>query len=114
MEPREQPLDLPSTPVTPQSALVPRRGLDPVRPARRCQPDALLFQLRAPFFSDDEHAADEGLAQVEVAAGVEVISQGLEPLRSVPFSTRCRNLRWQVWYGGKRSGACQGAPEGSI
>lgn len=110
VEPRKQLLYLPSTSVTLQSVPVPRRGLDPVRPARHCQPGALLFQLRAPFFSDGERAADEALAQVEVTAGVEFFGQGLEPLRGVPSSIRCRNLRRQIWYGGEHSGVAKGHP----
>lgn len=36
-------------------------------------------------------------------------------LRSVPSRTHCWNLRWQVWYGGNRSGkSCQRAPLLSI
>ena len=36
-------------------------------------------------------------------------------LRSVPSRDHCWNLRWQVWYGGKRSGkSCHLAPERSI
>jgi len=36
-------------------------------------------------------------------------------LRNVPSLTHCWNLRWQVWYGGKRSGkSCQRAPLRSI
>lgn len=36
-------------------------------------------------------------------------------LRSVPSRTHCWNLRWQVWYGGKRFGkSCQRAPLLSI
>src|SRR5437660_10576763 len=36
-------------------------------------------------------------------------------LRSVPSLTQSWNLRWQVWYGGKRSGkSCQRAPLRSI
>ena len=35
--------------------------------------------------------------------------------RSVPSRDHCWNLRWQVWYGGKRSGkSCQRAPDLSI
>jgi hypothetical protein len=36
-------------------------------------------------------------------------------LRSVPSRTHCWNLRWQVWYGGKRLGkSCWRAPLRSI
>ena len=36
-------------------------------------------------------------------------------LRSVPSRIHCWNLRWQVWYGGKRFGkSCQRAPLRSI
>jgi hypothetical protein len=45
LEPRVEPLDLPTPPVAPELSAVLRRRLAAVRPVRRDQLDALLFKL---------------------------------------------------------------------
>ena len=74
-----------------------------------------LSHPESPFFATINVASMKHSDKSKSPRSLRSCARASSTLRSVPSRTHCWNLRWQVWYGGKRSGkSCHRAPLLSI
>ncbi len=74
-----------------------------------------LSHAESPFLATINVASMKHSDKSKSPRSLRSCARASSTLRSVPSLTHCWNLRWQVWYGAKRSGkSCQRAPLRSI